>query len=101
MTSVKPDGRIEFRFYRPRAKEVSVAGSFNGWSTERLKMSPQSGGWWSLTTTLPEGDHRFRYCADGEWYTDFAANGVELEKGVLNSLLTVGTPKLNTLRVAA
>ena len=35
------------------------------------------------------GEYRFRYSADGEWYTDYASNGIEMvDKGV-NSVLVV------------
>jgi 1,4-alpha-glucan branching enzyme len=95
MTSVKPNGSIEFRFYRPGVRDVRVVGCFNGWCTSplnALRMRPAGDGWWVATATLPPGDHRFRYVADGQWYTDYAANGIEHGKLGINSLLFV--PKL-------
>ena len=92
MTSVKPNGSIEFRFYRPGVRDVRVVGCFNGWCTSpltALRMRPAGDGWWVATATLPPGDHRFRYVADGQWYTDYAANGIEHGKLGINSLLFV------------
>ncbi len=66
-----------FTFYRPEAKEVYLAGEFNDWRHGELPMARTAGGNWYARMRLPAGEFRFRYCADGEWYTDFAAFGVE------------------------
>ncbi|MFB3893577.1 MAG: glycogen-binding domain-containing protein [Phycisphaerae bacterium] len=66
-----------FRFYRPRAREVYLAGTFNNWRPDELRMTPTGDGWWRAGLLLPPGDHRFRYIADGQWFTDYAAFGIE------------------------
>lgn len=88
MTSITRDGRIEFRFYRPNASEVRIAGDFDGWSGG-LRMRPQGQGWWQAELKLEPGEYRFRYVADGRWFTDFAANGIEQCKFGINSILLV------------
>ena len=89
MTIVRQDGSVEFRFFRPEARDVRVAGDFNGWSGDALHMKPAGNGWWSVRTVLGSGEYRFRYVADGRWFTDYASNGVEFAKLGLNSLLIV------------
>jgi 1,4-alpha-glucan branching enzyme len=90
MTSITKDGRVEFRFYRPGAADVQIVGTFNNWNPKTLSMRPQgASGWWTATTTIEPGEHFFRYIADGHWYTDFAANGVEQNKHGWNSILIV------------
>ncbi len=89
MTIVRQDGSVEFRFFRPEARDVRIAGDFNGWSSDSLHMKPAGNGWWSVRTLLGSGEHRFRYVADGRWFTDYASNGVEFAKLGLNSLLIV------------
>ncbi len=89
MTIVRQDGSVEFRFFRPEARDVRVAGDFNGWSADALHMKPAGNGWWSVRTVLGSGEFRFRYVADGRWFTDYASNGVEFAKLGLNSLLIV------------
>ena len=90
MTSITRDGRVEFRFYRPGAVDVQIVGTFNNWNPKTLPMRPMSEpGWWTATTTIEPGEHFFRYVADGHWYTDFAANGVEKNKHGWNSILIV------------
>lgn len=89
MTSVRTDGVVEFRFYRPGVNSVSIAGDFNEWSRDQLLMQGDEEGWWSASAQLPPGEYRFRYCADGAWFTDFAAHGVEYEEQRWNSVLLV------------
>lgn len=89
MTSITRDGIVEFRFFRPRVRQVTVVGDFNGWRRDALLMSAQGDGWWRAETRLQGGDYRFRYLADGVWYTDYAANGIESGQLGWNSLLYV------------
>jgi 1,4-alpha-glucan branching enzyme len=89
MTSILSDGRVEFRFYRPQAARVFVAGTFNGWRPDDSPMHKDPDGWWHATLDFAPGVHQFRYVADGQWYIDFAAHGVEHGKFGLNSLLVI------------
>lgn len=98
MTSLLSDGRVEFRFYRPRATQASVAGTFNGWRADKHPMRKGPDGWWTATLAFAPGIHQFRYVADDQWYTDFAAQGVEHGKFGLNSLLVIPS---QATRVAA
>ncbi|MBC8107458.1 MAG: hypothetical protein H7Z14_12770, partial [Anaerolineae bacterium] len=91
------DGRIEFRFYRPGAADVQIVGTFNNWNPKTLSMRPVGQGWWTATSTIDTGEHFFRYIADGHWYTDFAANGVEKNKYGWNSILIVPERRLRIL----
>lgn len=89
MTSIHPTGCVEFRFFRPHARDVRLAGDFNDWDGRALRMQPDDQGWWKALLTLKEGEYRFRYLADGNWYTDFAAHGVEPSRYGWNSILYV------------
>jgi 1,4-alpha-glucan branching enzyme len=90
MTSIRADGAVEFRFFRPGAASVGVAGEFNEWCGEALQMCQTADGWWTAAARLPSGEYRFRYIADGRWFTDFASHGVEaVEKVGWNSVLVV------------
>ena len=97
MTSVRSNGEVEFRFYRADAQRVAVAGDFTGWDQRPIPMRNEGNGWWAARVTLQAGEYRFRYVADGQWYTDFASNGVEAGKHGWNSVLVVpGIPGANT-----
>src|SRR5688572_32534715 len=87
MTSIRANGMVEFRFFRPGVSSASVKGDFCG--AGDLEMTQEEPGWWTATAQLPAGEYRFRYLADGEWFTDYASHGVEYEKQVWRSVLVV------------
>jgi hypothetical protein len=58
-------------------------------------------GWWVAEIEVPAGEHQFRYVADGEWYTDFAANGIEVTRQGVNSILFVPESRMKQIRLAA
>jgi len=68
---------VEFRFYRPGASQVHLVGDFNHWRHRQLSMEPDGKGYWVARLKLPVGEFKFRYHADGAWFTDYAAFGVE------------------------
>ncbi len=76
MVTIK-DSCVEFRFFRPSAKQVHIVGDFNGWRPDQLPMRRTAQGFWEAKVRLPGGTFRFRYYADGQWFTDFAAFGIE------------------------
>jgi len=88
------NGTVEFSFFRPQAQAVYLAGDFNEWRTDQLLMNRNGDGYWSCRMQLPAGVYKFRYCADGVWYTDYAAFGVEPGQFGMDSVLNVRPPKL-------
>jgi 1,4-alpha-glucan branching enzyme len=85
---------VEFNFFRPQAQQVHLVGDFNQWRKEHLPMSRQSDGYWRTRLHLPSGEFLFRYCTDGEWFTDYGAFGVQDGHMGLNSVVRVeGTEK--------
>jgi 1,4-alpha-glucan branching enzyme len=89
MTSVRSNGEVEFRFFRAGATDVAVAGDFTDWDRNPIPMRHEGNGWWVARARLGAGEYRFRYIADGQWFTDYASHGVELRKQVWNSVLLV------------
>jgi hypothetical protein len=64
---------------------VSVVGSFNDWTPGSHELVPRRDGNRSVSVTLPNGAHRFRYLAsDGVWFDDHTADLVDDESCVLN-----------------
>ena len=85
---------VEFVFYRPQAARVHLVGDFNSWRQSELPMSSHRDGYWYARMKLPVGEFRFRYCADGEWFADYAAFGVEPGPFGMDSILRVPTVTL-------
>ena len=89
MVTVMED-RADFRFFRPYACKVFLVGDFNDWREDATPMSRRADGCWFARLQLREGDFRFRYLADGQWFTDYAAFGVEEGPMGTNSVVRVG-----------
>ncbi|MHC4982893.1 MAG: glycogen-binding domain-containing protein [Planctomycetota bacterium] len=92
---------VEFRFYRPEAKQVHVTGDFNDWRDGELPMLRTADGYWVARVRLPAGEFRFRYCADGQWYTDFAAFGVTPGRFGLDSVVRVAAVPARIVEAAS
>ena len=96
MTELGKDGLVRFTFYRPGARQVGIATDVTEWEP-RHAMRHRGDGWWTAAVLLPGGEYRFRYVADGVWYTDFASHGVEATKlGGWNSVLVVPDTQSHT-----
>ncbi len=92
MVTQIPDGGVEFTFYRPSATQVAIAGDFNNWQTS-FQMSRLPDGRWQSRLKLAPGIYQFRYFADGEWFNDYAAFGLEHGPFGLNSVARVDPPR--------
>lgn len=93
MVTVK-DEWLEFSFYRPQAQQVHLAGDFNNWKATELPMMRTEKGYWVARMRLPAGEFKFRYFADGEWFTDYGAFGIEPGMFGLDSIVRVPQPTL-------
>lgn len=53
----------------PDAEKVILAGSFNKWNEQDLKMTRQD-DIWTLSLNLTGGKHEYKFIVDGEWVID-------------------------------
>lgn len=60
----------EFKFFAPKAKRVSLAGSFNNWDTKAFTAKKDSKGNWAVKVNLKPGRHEYKFCVDGSWVND-------------------------------
>jgi hypothetical protein len=76
------------------ASEVILAGSFNSWNEQELKMIKTAEGW-ELHANLPSGRYEYKFIVDGEWMHDPAnKTTVKNEHNTLNSVLDISEPVL-------
>ena len=81
---------VALSFQHDTAGPVYVAGSFNDWDTTAAPMKKSRAGAWEAKLKLPPGEYQFRYFANGQWFTDYAADGVVPNGfGGFNSVLRV------------
>ncbi|MEP6646144.1 MAG: hypothetical protein ABJC12_03580 [Saprospiraceae bacterium] len=74
------------------AKEVVLAGTFNGWDEHTTLMQKTVDGW-ELKADLPPGRYEYKFIVDGVWMHDPANKEmVRNEHGTFNSILTLSTP---------
>jgi 1,4-alpha-glucan branching enzyme len=81
---------IRFTLLAPKAKQVALVGSFNGWSPTAHGMVPLgSDGFWSVVVPLSKGEHAFMYLIDGtKWIApplaqDFVTDGFGNTNGIV------------------
>jgi 1,4-alpha-glucan branching enzyme len=80
------------------AREVILAGSFNGWNEHALKMNKVAAGW-ELRAELPPGRYEYKFIVDGEWMHDpVNKDKVQNEHHTYNSVLLVTLPVTFTLK---
>jgi hypothetical protein len=83
-------GAVRFTVLAPGAKQVSLVGSFNGWTKGTTPMKIVDGSsLWSVEVPLAEGEHTFMYVIDGiRWMTppqaeDFVTDGFGQTNGIV------------------
>jgi 1,4-alpha-glucan branching enzyme len=85
-------GRVLFELVRPGAKQVCVAGSFNGWKPERSPLVPLGEGRFAADLTVDPGRYEYLFVVDGQWVPDpKAKETVRNPFGGANSVLTVAS----------
>ena len=74
----------------PEAKEVKVAGNFNGWRPDATPLKNTGAGEWAVRLKLRSGQYEYRFVVDGRWTEDpRAAQRVANPYGSFNSVLLV------------
>ena len=62
-----------FTFEAPTARQVWLAGDFNGWDPRANPMHKSLDGMWHLGVALESGRYEYRFVADEIWCDDPAA----------------------------
>lgn len=82
--------RVALQLVEPAAKQVYVAGSFNGWKPDTTPLAPLGNGRWKGDLNLGPGRHEYLFVVDGRWLPDPSAKeSVQNPFGGRNSVLTV------------
>ena len=86
--TVTPGG-VRFAVAFPDARSVSLAGTFNEWSTVTHPFVLVPSGLWTAVVPLPPGEHLFMYVVNGDqWLSpplahDYAEDGFGLKNGIV------------------
>jgi 1,4-alpha-glucan branching enzyme len=72
----------------PAARQVNLAGNFNGWRPETTPMKNTGAGKWVVRLMLRSGQYEYRFVVDGRWIEDpGASQRVASPYGGFNSIL--------------
>jgi 1,4-alpha-glucan branching enzyme len=86
----KPASRISLELVKSEAKEVYVAGSFNGWVPQKSPLSHAGNGRWVGDLAVGPGRYEYLFVVDGQWLPDpNARETVDNPFGGKNSVLLV------------
>ena len=81
---------IILRFFAPKAREVNVAGNFNGWRPDATPLKNTGTGDWAARLMFRSGQYEYRFVVDGRWAEDpRASQRVANPYGGFNSILLV------------
>ena len=81
---------VALKLRAPAAKEVFVAGSFNGWQVGATPLHPAKGGEWQGELKLTPGRYEYLFVVDGTWLPDPGAREAAPNPfGGWNSVLSV------------
>jgi hypothetical protein len=81
---------VSFTLVRPRARQVSLCGEFNGWAPEAGPMTRHDDGHWEAIVALRPGRYEYKFLVDGEWLPDpFVQETVPNGFGSVNSVIKV------------
>ena len=95
------DEMVELKLTAPKARSVSVAGTFNGWDSKSDPLSKESGGVWRAFLQLSPGRYEYRFVVDGQWQEDPGAKESAFNPyGGRNSVLVVRGPSRRALAEA-
>lgn len=80
----------EFKISVPKAKRVSLAGSFNNWDANALSAKKDIRGNWTVKVSLNPGKYEYKFIVDGNWLNDpKCASTVANNFGTQNSIIEV------------
>ncbi len=87
---INQDGSVTFNFYDPSAQKVSVNGDFEQTRSQRLDMTKQDNGVWTVTTA-PLAPELYSYSlnVDGQRFVDPANSYVNRDISTLSNIFIV------------
>ena len=87
---VNADGTVTFNFYSPSAQRVSVSGDFDEIRNQRLEMTKQENGVWTVTTKALNPElYSYSLSVDGQRFVDPANRYVNRDISTLSNIFIV------------
>ena len=82
--------KVNFEIWAPKAKNISLMGTFNHWNAKSHPMKQDQDGCWRKSIMAVPGRYEYRYLIDGKWENDPAnSNCCPNEYGTFNNVIEV------------
>jgi hypothetical protein len=82
---------VRFALAAAQAREVSLAGDFNGWRPDATPLQRGADGLWSVQVPLSRGNWSYSFVVDGHWVEDPQAENWRADGfGGRNAIVRVG-----------
>ena len=84
--------KVQFQIDAPEAREVFLAGDFNEWDGESIRLKKKRGkhkGRFATELALEPGRFEYKFLIDGDWVCDPDKGRVKNPFGTDNSLIDV------------
>jgi glycosidase len=88
LASHRAGGKIVFAI-KIQADKVALAGSFNGWKTDKDFLKKDENGIWRIKKELPEGEHFYKFVINDSLWVSDPSNPQKSQDGWNNSVLTI------------
>ena len=66
--------KVEFLMKAPDAREIYLAGDFNGWDTKSMPMKKDKHGIWSAEMRLSPGRYEYKVFSEQSWMENVPCN---------------------------
>jgi 1,4-alpha-glucan branching enzyme len=76
-TTALAGSKTVFVTQAPEAKNVFLAGTFNGWDPTSIPMDSRNDGSWGIELELAPGSYEYKFIIDGVWSCDPASESTE------------------------
>ena len=81
---------VVISFHAPEARRVCLAGDFNRWDTESIRLRRYRDGTWKRKIRLQPGRYEYRLFVDGDWVQNVpGTETVPNSFGTLNCVIRV------------
>ncbi len=82
--------KIKFTIKENPNSAVYLAGTFNQWNSDKIKLTDNGKGQYSSSVKIPSGRHEYKFIVNDQWMADPNCERWETnEHGSLNSVLEV------------
>ena len=78
--------------YTKSAKDVFVAGDFNGWTKDEIRLQKKSDGTFSTSLSLKPGIYQYKFFVDGKWKIKQYVLSITIPNDTTDAVIKIKSP---------